>query len=72
MCYTGERSGVLAGLFAIYKYLKHMDLKRQRYLTEVVVHHEEHVALQHPYVDVRYPAKKAHHLPVEGMAVAWG
>ena len=34
----------------------------------VVVHH---VASQQPYVNVRCPAEKAHHLLVEEMAVAW-
>ena len=38
----------------------------------VVVHHEEHVASQQPYVNVRCPTKKAHHLPDEEMAVARG
>ena len=36
------------------------------------LHHEEHVALQQPYVDVHCPAEKSHHLPVEEMAVAQG
>ena len=31
----------------------------------IVVHHEEHVVLQQPYVDMRCPAEKAHHLTVE-------
>ena len=26
-----------------------------------IVHHEHYVESQHPYVDVRIPAKKAHH-----------
>ena len=36
----------------------------------VVVHHEEQVALQQPFVDLLCPAEKAHHLPVEEMTVA--
>ena len=36
----------------------------------VVVHHEEHVALQQPYVGMRCPAEKAHRLPVKEMAEA--
>ena len=35
------------------------------------VHHEENVAAQQSYVDVRCPAEKALHLPVEEMAVPW-
>ena len=38
----------------------------------VVVHHEEHVALQQPYMDVHCPAEKAHRLSVEEMTVTWG
>ena len=38
----------------------------------VVVHHEEHVALQQSYVDVHCHSEKAHLLPVEEMAVAQG
>ena len=37
---------------------------------EVIVHHEEHVALQQPYVDVHYPDEKPQYLPVEERAVA--
>ena len=37
-----------------------------------VVHYEEHVASQQPYVDVRCPAENAHQLPVEEMEVARG
>ena len=32
-------------------------------LARAIVHHEEHVALQHPYMDVRCPAERALHLP---------
>ena len=39
-------------------------------LVRVVVHQEEHVASQQSYVDMRCPAEKAHHLPVEEMIVA--
>ena len=39
-------------------------------LPRAIVHHEEHVASQQLYVDMRHPAKKAHHLPVKEMAVA--
>ena len=38
----------------------------------LLVHHEEHVALQQLYVDVRCPAEKACHLAVEEMVVARG
>ena len=37
----------------------------------VVVHHEDNVASQQLYVDMRCPAEKAHHFPVEEMVVAW-
>ena len=35
----------------------------------VVVHHEEHIASQQPYVDVRCPAAKAHHLPQRNYSI---
>ena len=35
----------------------------------VVIHHEEHVASQQPYVDMRCIAEKAQHLPVAEMEV---
>ena len=35
----------------------------------VVIHHEEHLKSQQPYVAVRCPTEKADHLPVEEMAV---
>ena len=38
----------------------------------VVVHHEEHVAWQQPYVDLSCPAEKAHQLPVDEITVARG
>ena len=36
----------------------------------IVVHHEEQVASQQPYVDVSCTVEKVHHLPVEEIAVA--
>ena len=39
---------------------------------ELAGQHEEHVASQQPYVGVSCPAEKAHHFPVEEMAVARG
>ena len=41
-------------------------------IARAVVHHEEQVASQQPYMDVRWPAENAHHLPGEEMAVALG
>ena len=38
-------------------------------LVRTVVHNEEHVVSQQPHVDVHWPAEKAHHLPIEEMAV---
>ena len=37
----------------------------------VVVHHEDHIASQQPYMDVHCPAEKTY-LPVKEMAVAQG
>ena len=51
----------------------HIELAKDLWILldrAVVVHHEEHVASQQPYMDERCPAEKAHHLPVEEMLVA--
>ena len=52
----------------------HVELARDLgiSLAKTVVHHEEHVAWQQPYVDVLCPTEKVHHHTVEEMAVAWG
>ena len=41
-------------------------------LARAVVLHKDNIASQQLYVDVRCPAEKAHHLPVEEMPVARG
>ena len=64
--YSGER---LSSRFIMFHSALLANFLRILLARALVVHHEEHIASQQPYVDVRHPAEKSHHIPVEEITV---